>query len=360
MLKRTLTTLLAAALAVSALASCNSGSGSSTASESTSETSSSAASTASSEESSASVSSAESSETASAGVTIPYPSNMQERGYTEPLTLESEPERVVVMTKSPVLALYELGVEMIAIPEAGSSTVWPEDLDAATEKLNTTMNSNFDIETVIALEPDLVVMGYTSEETYGQALDDADIPVYYVDAGHTVSYESTKSQTEALVEAFGEGTGAGEAMLARFDELEARLDSVKDQYADMKVMVLQSSPPTHYIQTSEGTLASMAAMMGFGNVYENDAASMAELDREAALSYDPDLVLAVGGSATAEEHQAVMEDDFANNPDYWNSIPAIAGGDILYFPASFIASNGIAIIDNINSLIDMVEAHFAE
>ena len=203
-------------------------------------------------------------------------------------------------------------------------------------------------------------MGYTSEETYGQALDDADIPVSYVDAGHTVSYESTKSQTEALVEAFGEGTEAGEAMLARFDELEARLDSVKDQYADMKVMVLQSSPPTHYIQTSEGTLASMAAMMGFGNVYENDAASMAELDREAALSYDPDLVLAVGGSATAEEHQAVMEDDFANNPDYWNSIPAIAGGDILYFPASFIASNGIAIIDNINSLIDMVEAHFAE
>src|SRR5699024_12880295 len=50
---------------------------------------------------------------------------------------------------------------------------------------------------------------------------------------------------------FGEGTEAGEAMLARFDELEARLDSVKDQYADMKVMVLQSSPPTHYIQTSE-------------------------------------------------------------------------------------------------------------
>ena len=285
---------------------------------------------------------------------------MQERGYTEPLALESEPERVVVMTKAPVLALYELGVEMIAIPEAGSSTVWPEDLDAATEKLNTTMNANFDIETVVALEPDLVVMGYTSEETYGQALDDADIPVYYVDAGHTVSYESTKMQTEALVDAFGAGSEEGEAMLARFDELEARLASIQDKYSDMKVMVLQSSPPTHYIQTAEGTLASMAAMMGFQNVYENDAASMAELDREAALSYDPDLVLSVGGSAAAEEHQALMEDDFAKNPDYWDSIQAIANGDILYFPASFIASNGIAVIDSINSLIDMVEAHYAE
>ena len=55
-----------------------------------------------------------------------------------------------------------------------------------------------------------------------------------------------------------------------------------------------------------------------------------------------------------------MEDDFAKNPDYWDSIQAIANGDILYFPASFIASNGIAVIDSINSLIDMVEAHYAE
>ena len=356
-MKRMLAALLTASLSVAALAAC--------AGESAAPSSSSAAPAGTAETPSA-PSSAGSSEAASApaeaaaGVTIEYPANMQEKGYTEPLTLQSEPQRVVVMTKAPVLALYELGVEMIAIPEAGSSTVWPEELDAKTEKLNTTMNANFDIETVVALEPDLVVMGYTSEETYGQALDDADIPVYYVDAGHTVSYESTKMQTEALVDAFGAGSEEGEAMLARFDELEARLDSVKDKYSDMKVMVLQSSPPTHYIQTAEGTLASMAAMMGFQNVYENDAASMAELDREAALSYDPDLVLSVGGSATAEEHQALMEEDFANNPDYWDSIPAIANGDILYFPASFIASNGIAIIDSINSLIDMVEAHYAE
>ena len=59
-----------------------------------------------------------------------------------------------------------------------------------------------------------------------------------------------------------------------------------------------------------------------------------ELDREAALNYDPDLVLCGRRAARrAEEHQAVMEDDFANNPDYWNSIPAIADGDVLYLPA---------------------------
>ena len=75
-------------------------------------------------------------------------------------------------------------------------------------------------------------------------------------------------------------------------------------------MVLQSSPPNHYIQTESGTLASMAAMMGFGNVYENSETSMAQLDLETALSYHPDLVLCVGASTQAEEHQKLMEEEF--------------------------------------------------
>ena len=146
------------------------------------------------------------------GVTIEYPQNMQEKGYTQPLQLEQMPQRVVVMTKAPVLALHELGVKMIAIPEGGV-TSWPEELDAATEKLNTAMNSNFDIETVIALEPDLVVMGYTSQEAYGQALDDAGIPVYYVDAGHTVPYESVKAQTQVLADAFAADQQAADSLM---------------------------------------------------------------------------------------------------------------------------------------------------
>ena len=349
MFKRMMIGLLAVSMSLTALSSCGEEAAVESSVSEPSQTESSA------EESST----ASSQETDDAGVTISYPENMQERGYTEPLVLETEPQRVVVMSKAPVLALYELGVEMIAIPEGGV-TVWPEDLDATTEKLNTSMNSNFDIETVVALEPDLVVMGYTSQETYGKALDDAGIPVYYVDAGHTVPYESVKMQTQALVDAFGADSEEGAASMGRFDELEERLAGLQEKYAEKSVMVLQSSPPTHYIQTAEGTLASMAAMMGFQNVYENSETSMAQLDLETALSYKPDLVLCVGGSTEAAEHQKLMEEDFANNPEYWNSIAAVANGDILYFSSSFIASTGIGIIDNMNEFIDTIEAHYGE
>ena len=299
------------------------------------------------------------SETEPAGVTIEYPANMQQRGYTEPVVLEAMPQRVACLSSSPVLALYEMGVPMIAIP-ASSVVEWPEDLAASAEQLQMAHNTNFDVETVIALEPDLVIMGYTSQETYGNVVSDAGIPVYYVDAGHTVPYDSIKMQTEALVNAFGADSEAGAAMLQRFDDLEARLEDVRAQLEGKTVMVLQSSPPSHYIQTSDGTLGSMAEMISLTNVYENDASSMVQLDYETALSYNPDLVLCVGMSETGEGHRELMEADFANNPEYWNSIPAIANGDVLYLPVRFVSSAGINVVDNIGELADLVLSHFAQ
>ena len=191
-------------------------------------------------------------------------------------------------------------------------------------------------------------------------LTEAGIPVYYVDAGHTVSYDSIKSQTEALVEAFGRDDEAGAAVMRRFAGLEARLVGVREKLTGKTVIVLQSAPPSHYIQTSGGTLGSMAEMIGLTNVYSNGAHHMAQLDLETVIDYDPDIVLCVGMSPTGEGHRQLMEEDFAKNPDYWNSIPAIAEGRVLYLPVSYVSSAGINVIDNISALADLVLARVGE
>lgn len=294
-----------------------------------------------------------------AGVTIPYPANMQEKGYTDPVALATRPAKVVCMSSTPVLALYEMGVNMIAIPTSTVVT-WPEDLAANARQMQLAHNTNFDIETVVALEPDLVLLGYTSADTYGKVLTEAGVPVYFVDAGHTVSYDSIKSQTEALAEAFGRDDEAGAAVMRRFAGLEARLEGVREKLTGKTVIVLQSAPPSHYIQTSGGTLGSMAEMIGLTNVYSNGAHHMAQLDLETAIDYDPDIVLCVGMSPTGEGHRQLMEEDFAKNPDYWNSIPAIAQGRVLYLPVSYVSSAGINVIDNISTLADLVLAHIGE
>lgn len=294
-----------------------------------------------------------------AGVTIEYPDTLQAMGFNEPIVLDKMPTRVVVMSTAPVLALYELGVNMIAIPKT-SVVTWPEDLTANAEQLSVTMNANFDIETVVAMEPDLVIMGYTSQDTYGVTLEALDIPVYYVDAGHTVSYESIKAQTQILIDAFAPGSEAGANIMQRFDDLEARLEETKAALEGKTCMVLQSSPPNHYIQTADGTLGTMCRMIGLTNVYENDASSMVLVDYELMLGYDPDVVLAVGMSPSGEEHKALMLEDFENNHDYWYAIEAIANDDMICLPVTYCSTAGINIIDNLNALADLIMAHFAQ
>lgn len=292
-----------------------------------------------------------------------YPEDMQALGFTEPLVLESAPQRIVCLSTAPVLALYEMGAKLVGIPSSRVVS-WPEGLKESTEtvQFSAMSSSDFDYESIVALEADLVLVGSSSTEV-GEQIQALGIPVYYVFAGHTVSYDNIKNQTAALTNAFSvdeASTAKAEEIMSRFTALEDRLAAVQPVYAGKKVMELQSGDSSnHYIQTARGTLASMAAMMGFENVYENEASSMTKLDFEQALDYNPELVLCVG-SGTAQEHQALMEQAFSENEAYWNSIDAIKNGNVIYLPVEFCSTAGIHVVDSINTLIDRIEAFYAE
>ena len=288
---------------------------------------------------------------------LEYPEDMQELGYTDPIVLDEVPERVVSLSAAPVLALYELGVNLVGIPNSMVVT-WPEDLQESTETVSFSVMSpdDFDYESVVDLEPDLVLLAYNGADTAGKTLESLGIPVYYIYAGHTVPYESIVGQTNALIDAFSvdeESAAAGEKIRERFDALDQNMEAAKEAFAGKSVMVLQSSGDAHYIQTENGTLGSMAAMIGLENVYTNDQSSMVQLDYEQALDYDPDIVMCVGAE-DAEGHKELMEKAFAENPEYWNSIPAIAEGRVLYLPVSYVSTAGINVIDGINDLIGTV------
>ena len=288
-------------------------------------------------------------------IVLEYSPELVEMGFKDPVVLPKRPERVVSLVHTPVLALHEMGVKQIIIPE-NKMFAWPEALAKGAKEFNVSMNDNFDIETIIAEQPDLVIVGYQAKDSYGKILEKEKIPVYYVDAGHIVPYKSIKNLTENLIKAFGKDNPGAIAIEQRFAALEKRMEAKRVDNKGKRVMVLQSGPPRHFIQNREGTLGNMADLLGYENVYQDTKAKLVLLDKEQALSYHPDLLLCVGGSSTAEGHQKVMEEDFARNPEYWNSISAIRDGRVVYLPIKYVASAGINVIDNINELIDILEA----
>ena len=127
----------------------------------------------------------------SEGFEIKYPESLQEQ-FGESLKMEKTPERIIVMTAGPVMTLYEMGVDMVAIPNS-SITEWPDDLKA--ERLPFGMNE-IDMESIIALKPDLVILSSTNKEKYGNTLESQGIACYYVNA---VSYTHLTLPTNSRV-----------------------------------------------------------------------------------------------------------------------------------------------------------------
>lgn len=294
---------------------------------------------------------------------LEYPADMQALGFTEALVMEKAPERIVCLSTSPVLALHELGANIVGVP-ISTVVVWPEDLINNTESVTfSVMGEDYDFESVIALEPDLVMLASAARDTAGAALESLGVTVYYVYAGHTVSYESVKMQTEALIDAFDmteESIQAGKEIMARFDELEEQLEGTRAKYEGKTVLVLQSnSASSHYAQTKKGTLGSMVDMIGFTNVYENEGASLAQVDLEQMLSYDPDYIICVG-SGSAEYQAQLMQQAYDSNPEYWYAIEAVANGNVICLDVSYISSAGINVVDRIEGLIGIIEAAVGE
>lgn len=284
-------------------------------------------------------------------IVVNYPKTMQAQGYTDPIILEEMPSRVAVMTVAPVLALHELGLPLICFPST-TVTTWPDEMLDFGIELPSTRSDTFDIELIIKENPDFVVMGTSDKETFGAIMEDAGYPVYYVDNGHSVSYDSVKLVTTELIEAFGGEKGAD--LLARFDEVEKRMDSFTPP-EENTVLVIQTSGIAHYLQSTGGTLGSMLDTLGFENVYDGGLGSMSLMDFEATLFYDPDHIYVVGGEPTAEAMEELMIEGFGAQQEYWDAIDAYAEGRVTYMPASFVSSAGITVIDSLNEIMDYYE-----
>lgn len=288
-------------------------------------------------------------------IEIPYAKSLGQYGITGSLKLPKKPERVVSLTNTPVLTLHALGVNQVGIPDT-RIIQWPDDLKKNARLFQTGMRSNIDMEGVIALKPDLVIVGYHAKDTYGKILEREKIPVYYVDAGPAVSYDSVKEMTLILVDAFGKDTAAGKEIREKFAGLENHLQQQKQQNQGKKVMVLQAAPPQFYLQNQNGTTGSMFRLMGFTNVAPAAGGTMVTMDREKALSYDPDLIVCVSAMAGEQEQQAAMEKEFAEHADYWNHFSAIRNKQVLYLPKWFAVSGGLDEIDQFQDLLKRLAA----
>ncbi|OON98464.1 MAG: hypothetical protein ATN35_04855 [Epulopiscium sp. Nele67-Bin004] len=286
--------------------------------------------------------------------------------------LDEIPQRIVTLSTYPVLSLYDMGLaeNFVGVPTTTTLT-YPDDLLDNVEVLPGVMQANFDIELIVAMEPDLVICPATAMSVHGETLIAAGIPVYAIGMsdmnGEMNVYEYMKHQTDVLTDAFAltsEAKQAAENINNRFTELEVRLDEVRPQFEGQTYLGLTISSVTdYYLQTPTSTLGTMLSMIGLQDIFAEDesvessqAHGMSGLvNLEDIVGLETDLlVYVVSGVPTIEEAQVNVQAAKDNNPPVWNAIPAASRGDEISLTSAYVVTAGVQIIDSMHALIDLL------
>lgn len=289
---------------------------------------------------------------------IGYPSYLQE-SQGEALVLEEKPEDIVVLSNSALQILVACGIEPVAVTSPHVQIDYP-DWVRELPVISTGM-SDLDSESVISMQPDLVIMGVHLKEDYGQQFQDAGIPVYYTSEGPSITYQEVKEEAITLTESFGTKEQL-EKMKSDFAEVEQRAADFREKWDSKQMMILFGAPPS-YQQTSKGYLGSILAMLPFENMADqvlSKDSRTAPLDLESLLEVNPEILFAISPTAqSAEDLQAVYAEEFEKNPKIWSSLQAVKNDQVIWLSNEYVTSKGVHIIQSIHSLIDMLEEKFA-
>lgn len=344
-MKKLFTTILAVAMTATMLTAC--GNAQTQSSSTSSESSSSVESTASSK-----------SEETSKEFSIYYPSYMQE-AEGEKLVLPQKPEKIVVLSNSAMQILVRCDVKPIAFRKAPDYINFP-DWVRQLPTIETGM-SELDLETVISMEPDLVIMGNHLKENYSQQLNDANIPVYYTSEGPGIAYPEIKEEAIVLARSFG-SEDMSKKIEKEFETVEKRMADLKESTKSQTAMILFGAPPS-YQQTSMSYLGSILSMMPFENISDtlvDVKLRMAPIDMEKLVDINPEVIFAISPTApSAEMIKNIYQEEFKNNPQIWNSLQAVQNDKVIYLSSEYVTSKGIHVINSINNLSDILEDKLA-
>lgn len=287
---------------------------------------------------------------------LEYPSFVE--GY-ETITLDSTPERVVCLTTAPVLALHEMGVNLVVVP---STTVinYPDALLETAEVVTAVTSEDFDIENIIAKNPDLVFIPSSAYEKYGEILESADIPCYVVSTAMLVSdhYEIIKGESDVFTRAFVKDDASADdarEILARFDDLDAKIADAKEVLTGKTYLSAMVNPNGFFVQQDSSTLPGILNKLGMVNCYEAKMGeSMAPADLETIVGLENDLQIFIYTTNDMDVAKSSVLEVVANQQELWDSVQAVADDNVLYLTTDYWVFGGLQILDSVDSLIDML------
>lgn len=189
-------------------------------------------------------------------------------------------------------------------------------------------------EEIIAVDPDIIIMSSFSDNDADALQQKTGIPVVMVPGSDTTMDDMAYETFRIMGEVYDKKD--------RADELIAFMDSVKADLDSRTANIADEDKPSVYVggvsfKGAHGFEGTEAGYGPFAIIHANNLADTTQqsgafdIDPEQVLSWDPDIIfLDFNG-------MDLIREDYANNPDYYNSLTAVQEGRV-YSQISFRSS----------------------
>jgi iron complex transport system substrate-binding protein len=263
-------------------------------------------------------------------------------GLGREVTLEGTPERIVSLAPSNTEILFAVGAGSQVIGRDEFSD-YPEEA-ASIESIGGSFGE-YNVEAIVALEPDLVLAAEINPPELAQQLEDLGLTVYYLANPTTLEGMYTNLETVAGIS----GHDASELV----DSLKARVAAVDEKIAPLSSIVsvfyeIDATDPTKPWTYGPGTFGDLlVARAGGYNVGNVASDPYPQLSLEQIVESNPSVII-LGDSIWGVTPESVLA-----RPG-WESIEAVKSNNIFPIDDNLISRPGPRLVDGLEQIAKLL------
>lgn len=264
--------------------------------------------------------------------------------YTDALdrsvTIATKPARIISLAPSVTEILFAIGAGPQVVGRTTACNYPSEVMTLPT--IGGFSAKSISLETILELDPDLVVAGSRSQMDVVAALEAQGIVVF------TLAPESL-ADIEAGIQALGEITGNRENAQAVAGEMQFRIEVVKHKVdtipTEKRLRVFYEVWHEPLTTTTRGTfIGELLMLAGAVNIFNDLPGTYPEISAEQIMESDPQVIL--GPSSHSDQLTAEM---IGARPG-WDRLSAVKNGSIYIVDSNIISRAGPRVVDALEAI----------
>lgn len=274
----------------------------------------------------------------------PLPAPAYPQTFTDALertvTIHSRPQAIVPLSPSVTEILFAIGAGDQVVARTRHDN-YPSQVESLPSVGGITAES-VSIETLLALEPDLVIAGSRRQLEIVDLLAETGIPVY-------VFAPQSLDDVLATIRTLGEMTGNQSGAQAVIDDMQARIAAVQEKVErippDQRVTVFYEVWHDPLTTTSRATfIGELLELAGGTNIFADLEGAYPHISDEQVIIRDPQVI--VGPSSHAEQ---LTPEQIAMRPG-WGDLAAVQNKAVYIIDGDIISRPGPRVVEALETL----------